>query len=261
MHVRRGAFAVLLVSAAVSACTGVSTDPQVPLALQFDSLPALAIVVGDTMRGDNLLPARLPVRAFDGNGTAMNDTVLRVIGIDSASAAAFTRISDLRLVARRESPTVRIVGQAGALQSQTLTFAVVPRPTGMVRTTAATDSLVYNRADTSQRFVDVGVNVVRQAAPESTVVALNGLRVRMRLVSFTDSILDSVRIVNTAGRSDVSSLVAGGAAKLTLKAYPKATARGRGTVTIEASHRALGVEIPGSPLRVTIPLVPATVVR
>lgn len=257
MTARRGLTAALLTVAALAGCTDVSTDPQVPVSLQFDSLPALAVVVGDTMRGGDLLPAPVPARAFSGNGGAVPDTQIRIIGIDSTSVRAFTVLSGFRIVGAREASAVRVVAQAGALQSQTQTFAVVPAPTRLVTGNTATDSIVYDRPDTALRYRDVSANVIRQVVPESTLVSLNGLRVRMRVVSFSTTILDSVRLVGTgSGKPATSAVVSSGAATLRLKAYTKAGATGTGTVTIEASHRARGVEVAGSPLRITLRLVP-----
>ena len=259
MRAGRGAITALLVSASVAACTGVSTDPETPVSLQFDSLPALAVVVGDTMRGGDLLPARVPVRAFNGSGSAVSDGQLRLLGIDTTSVKAFEVISDLRLVGKVETPAVRIVAQSGSLQSQTQTFAVVPPPTGIVRTSAAGDSIVYDRPDTAQRFRDVGVNVIRQVAPESTLVSLNGLRVQFRVVSFS-ALLDSVRLVGTGtGRNATSAIVTGGTATIRLKAYTKAGTTGQsGMVVLQALHRSRGAEIRGSPLTITVRLVPFT---
>lgn len=253
----RGVAAALLTGAALLGCTDVSTDPQVPVSLQFDSLPALAVVVGDTMRGADLLPTAVPVRAFDGSGGSVSDSLVRLIGIDSTSIRAFSVISGLRLVGTREATSVRIVAQAGSLQSQTQTFAVVPAPTGMVTSNTATDSIVYDRPDTALRFRDVSVNVIRRVVPESTLVSLNGLRVKLRVVNFSSTILDSVRLVGTgSGRPATSAIVTGGAATLRLKAYTKSGATGTGTVTVEASHRARGADIPGSPGLITVRLVP-----
>ena len=257
MGAARGVTAALLTGAALLGCTDVSTDPQVPVSLQFDSLPALAVVVGDTMRGADLLPAAVPVRAFDGSGGSVSDSVVRLIGIDSTSVRAFRVISGLRLVGTAEAAAVRIVAQAGSLQSQTQTFAVVPAPTGVVTSNTPADSIVYDRPDTALRFRDVSANVIRQVVPESTLVSLNGLRVKLRVVSFSTTILDSVRLVGTAtGRPATSAIVTGGAATLRLKAYTKSGATGTGTVTLEASHRARGAEIAGSPRRITVRLVP-----
>ncbi|MES3033247.1 MAG: hypothetical protein V4813_04555 [Gemmatimonadota bacterium] len=259
MPTRRGLPAALLTVAALAACTDVSTDPQVPVSLQFDSLPALAVVVGDTMRGGDLLPAAVPARAFDGSGGAVADTQIRIIGIDSTSVRAFTLASGFRIVGVKEASAVRVVAQAGSLQSQTQTFAVVPAPTGFVTTNTASDSIVYDRPDTSLRFRDVSANVIRQVSPDSTLVSLNGLRVKMRVVSFSTAILDSVRLVGTgSGRPATSAVVTSGAATLRIKAYTKAGATGTGTVVVEASHRVKGAEVAGSPLTITLRLVPFT---
>ena len=251
---RRGVVAALLASAAVAGCTGISTDPQIPLSIQFDSLPSQAVVVGDTMRGGDLLPARIALQAFNSSGAAISDSQLRLIGIDTASTNAFTVISGLRIVGRAVVPVVSVVGQAGGVQSQTQTFAVVTAPTAMSRLPAdSTDSLVYDRVDTSTRFVDTRVRVV------AGTTALSGLRVRFTVVSATDSLVDSVRIVSPAsGRVVSSALLNAGDATVRVKAWRKGAARGRGVVTLEASLRANGVDVPGSPLRFPIRLVPFT---
>jgi len=259
MRDRRGVAAALLTLAALAGCTAVSTAPEVPLSLQFDSLPALAVVVGDTMRGATLAPTTVPVRAFNGNGGVVSDTLLRVIGIDSTSVSAFRLISGLRIVGLRENAAVRVVAQAGSLQSQTQTFAVVPAPTGIVKSNAVNDSIVYDRPDTSLRSADIGVNVIRQVAPDSTLVSLNGLRVRFAVDSFSRAILDSVRLVGTGtGRVATSALVSGGAATLRLKAYARAGATGRGVVRLQVSHLTRGVATAGSPFTLTVRLVPFT---
>ncbi len=260
MPVRRGVAAALLTFAALAGCTEVSTDPQVPNSLQFDSLPALAVVVGDTLRGDSLTPARIPVRAFSGGGAVVSDSQLRVIGIDSTSVQAFSLISGFRIVGLREAAAVRVVAQAGGLQSQTQTFAVVPAPTALVKSNTVNDSIVYDRPDTAQRFADIGVNVIRQVAPDSTAVTLNGLRVRFAVDSFSRSILDSVRLEGTGSpaRLATSAVVTGGAATLRLKAYTRTGATGTGAVRVLVTHITRGAATPGSPFAITVRLKPFT---
>ncbi len=254
MSARRGTVAALLLAAVVAGCTEISTDPQVPVSLQFDSLPALAVVVGDTMRGGDLLPARVPVKAFNGVGDSVDDQQIRLIGIDTSSVRAFRAIAGLRLVGSVITPTVRVVAQAGSLQSQTQTFAVVRAPTGLNRFVEdSLDSLVYNIPDTAARFKDARVVVF---AGDSL---LSGLRIRFRVVNFTPSILDSVRVVSSAtGRPITSALMTGQGASVRVKAYPKPGATGRGTIALEASFKALGVDVPGSPRAFNIRLVPRT---
>jgi hypothetical protein len=248
--------AALLTTAALAGCTDVSTDPAIPLSLQFDSLPALAVVVGDTMRGDSLTPARIPVRAFDGNGGAVSDSLLRVFGIDPSSVQSFRLIPGFRIVGVRETAAVRIVAQAGALQSQTQTFAVVPPPTGIVRATTVNDSIVYDRPDTTQRDADVSVNVIRQV-PDSAAVTLNGLRVRFSVDSFSRNILDSVRLEGTGSpRPARSAVVVNGAATIRVKAYPRPGATGTGTVRLLVEHVTRGAASAGSPVTLSVRLLP-----
>jgi hypothetical protein len=162
-------------------------------------------------------------------------------------------VSDgLQLTGKVLSPTVNIVAQAGTLQSQTQTFAVVAKPTLLARFAAdSADSVIYDPPDTANRYRDTRVGIF------ADTVALNGLRVRFRLVSFTDSLLDSAKLVSSAnGKAVTSALMSGGQASVRLRVWAKPGARGRGTVAIEASHKALGVQIPNSPLSFIVRVVP-----
>jgi hypothetical protein len=254
-HTQRGAAAALLLAAGVAGCTEVSTDPQLPFSLQFDSLPAQAIVLGDTMRGEGLVPSRIPVQVFNSSGGAVSDSQIRLLGIDTQSVRAFRVIGGLRLVGTLTNAAVRIVAQAGTLQSQTQTFAVVPRPRSIVAGDATADSIVYDFTDSTTRNRDITATLL-----DSTGAAVNGLRVRFRVASFTASILDSVRLISpSGGRSIVSTLVTGGVATIRVKAYPKSGATGTGTIVVEASSSALGAPIPGSPLALSVKLSPFTI--
>ncbi len=254
MHARRGICAALLIGAAIAGCTGISTDPQVPLSLQFDSLPSLAVVVGDTMRGGDLLPARLPVRAFNSGGGLVRDSQLKLIGIDTLSVKAFGVIGGLRLLGKVENAAVRIVAQAGSLQSQTQTFAVVPRPTGIGIGDTTTDSIVYDFTDSTTRFRDITATLFRKVG-DSTVVFLNGLPIAFRVASFTATILDSVRLVSpTSGKSVTSALVTSSLATIRVKAYPKVGATGTGSIVVEARSVVLGTAVAGSPVSLPVKL-------
>ena len=246
--------AALLVSAAAAACTEVSTNPQFPVSLQFDSLPSGAVVVGDTMRGVDLLPAAIPARSFNAAGAALTDSLVRVIGIDTTSVKAFSIISGLKLVGRIITPSVSVVAQSGALQSQTQTFAVVPVPTQLGRFAAdSAASVVYDEPDTSKRSVTV------RAQLSADTVLLNGLRIKFRVVNFPNALLDSVRIVSGTPARDVTSAISvSGSASVTIRVYPKTAAQGSGLLTLEASSIALGRNVPQSPLRFTVKLIQYT---
>jgi hypothetical protein len=260
MSIRRGGVAALLVGASLIGCTAVGTDPDVAVSVQFDSLPALAVVVGDTMRGDDLLPAKIPARGFSGGGSILSDSQVRLIGIDSSSIRAFRVIDGFRILGLSLNPSIRVVAQAGLVQSQTQTFAVVPAPTRIFRVAgdSAVDTLVYSQPDTSLRFRDVRVRVVNDTS------AINGLRVRFRVVAFSAALLDSVRLLPTAGGrfATRSALTVGpGDATVRVRAFPKSGAAGPGTVTLEAALRVKGAEVPGSPLQFTVRLTPFTLSR
>ena len=178
------------------------------------------------------------------------------------SAAAFRVIGGLRVLGVKTAPTVRIVAQAGTLQSQTQTFAVIAPPTRIVLADSTMrDSIVYDQPDSSKRVRDVRVAVVRDTAVGRAPEFSNGLRVLFR-VAASDPLLDSVRVIPTSGgRAVTSALMAAGAASVRIRVYPKATATTTGTLTIEASVRVLGRDVSGSPFRFPVRLVPFTLPR
>lgn len=245
--------AALLVSAAVAACTEVSTDPQFPVSLQFDSLPSAAVVIGDTMRGADLLPAAIPARAYNAVGATLSDSLVRLIGTDTVSVKAFSVVAGLKLIGKIIAPSVRIVAQAGALQSQTQTFAVVPVPTQLGRFAAdSADSVIFDAPDTLQRLVTVKAQLV------ADTVLLSGLRIKFRVVSFPTTLLDSVRIVSaTSERSVTSAISTGGSASVRVRTYPKAgvTDTSAAVISLEASSIALGRSVPQSPLSFRVRLI------
>lgn len=260
MPVRRGAVAALMLVAGLAGCTDISTDPEVPLSLQFDSLPALAVVVGDTMRGADLEPARVPVRAFNAAGDTITEAAIRLTGIDSASVSAFQALPGLRIVGRTLTSAVRVVAQAGSLQSQTQTFAVISAPTGLVKDNIGSDSIRYVRGDTLRLVdsADVKVAVVRTTGL-ATRDSVNGLRVRFRVDSFSTDLLDSVRLVGTgSNRTASSALTTGNTATIRVKVYRKRGTTASGAVWLEAAIRALGADVPGSPLKAPVTVAPAT---
>ncbi len=247
---QRGAVAALLLAVSMASCTDVSTDPQVPFSLQFDSLPAQAVVLGDTMRGEGLIPAKIPVKVFNSSGGLVSDSLITLRGIDTVSVNSFRVIGGLQVFGQVLSTAVRIVAQAGSLQSQTQTFAVVPRPRTIVAGDTIADSIVYDFTDSTTRFANITAALL-----DSTQTAVNGLRVRFRVASFTTAILDSVRLISpSGGRAIVSTTTTGGIATIRVKAYPKTGATGTGTIVVEASSAALGAPIPGSPLALSVKL-------
>jgi hypothetical protein len=218
----RSRFAALLVATAFAACTEVDTAPDAVLSIQFDSLPAAAVVLGDTMRGGDLLAAPVRANAFNAAGDSLASRAVRLVPLDDSSATAFVYDSTRRLIvgARRIS-AARVVARAGDVQSQVQTFAVVPAPTRITRPdTVVRDSIIYNELLSTNRARDIAVFLARDSA--GTLFPVNGLRVRFRLVrSPAAARFDSVRIVNSAGRATESVIQSGGAATLRVRVFPK----------------------------------------
>ena len=93
---------IIAVVASVFACTDISSDPHTVLSLQFDSLPAPGVAVGDTLRDTLGVVARPVVHAFNYQGDEIipapvfflsPDTGVTVDSATNAAAMARIRLS------------------------------------------------------------------------------------------------------------------------------------------------------------------------
>src|SRR5918997_6890054 len=85
--------ALFVAATTALACTDVTGEAGVPLAISFDTLPAPSVVAGDTMR--DTLGAAAPLRAqvFDGRGERMEDA--DVVFVATTRGEALRTVNDV----------------------------------------------------------------------------------------------------------------------------------------------------------------------
>ena len=101
--------------ASAFACTDISSDPNTVLSLQFDSLPAPGVAVGDTLRDTLGAVARPTVHAFNFHGDEIVPASVFFLSPDTGvtvDSASGTIVAD----SLRSSPA-RIVANVGTLQA------------------------------------------------------------------------------------------------------------------------------------------------
>jgi len=285
---RRAAAAAVVIAAAVgAACTEVGTDPDVPVSLAFDTLPAPSVVRGDTMRDVNGMATPLAAYAFNADGDSISGADIRFVyvpGDTNAAARGAVTISDGYIIANAEAPTTpslihRVVAQAGSLQSQPpKTFRIVESPESADLQTP--QGVAPSTADTllNYRLVDTALTVRMRvlndstdasSAPVGAPVPSYPVEFRIAADSAASTLVDSVLFVSNRRRSAtlITATGDGGIASATVRVFVNPTAAGAApTDSIVVRGYANGRDsttgeiraLRGTPVRMVVHLDPNT---
>ncbi len=241
-----------LLSLAAFACSDVSGSSTSVLSIQFDSLAAPSVVVGDTLRdttGAVIFPV---VHAYNLKGDEITPVPVRFqspdsgIVVDSITGSVFgdsLRSTPARIVAT--------VGSLQAIQRVDLTL----RPDFIVAENGR-DSLSYSLLDTT-------LNV----SPQLTVklrhgVAPNDSAVKSYIVSFAIVSQSDPRLgelVNNSGKpSVVDTTDTNGVAGRAIRLHPLflTSATAVDSIIVNATAKYRGVQVTGSPVRLVLTLKP-----
>jgi hypothetical protein len=262
---RRASFAAALLAAAAAAgsgaCSEVTTDPNTPVAIAFDSLPAPSIVIGDTLRNPAtgaVIP--LAAQAFNSSGNPIEGATFTFFPGDTGGALQV--VDGNLLVANKPfAGTARIVASLNGLQL-TRTIFIVPRPDRIEAATDSVPTLTLEAPDKSSNVTVTGPSVrVRHDTSSANVIGVRSWIVTFAVTDAAASVADSVRLVDDAGaRSTVDTTDASGIASRRVRVYAKADAAdlASDSVAVKVSATYKGSDLVGSPLTI---FVPVTVVR
>lgn len=242
------------------ACVDMSA-PKGPASISVLQLPSPSVVVGDSMRDSNGVPAKLNVIAYDANGVPLPDFTPQFFITDTGAAAHISSTTGVLIGDKLGS--VRIVGQIGGLQTPVVTVPITVAPTLIARVAASKDTLEAPlTADTSVASrgklpAAVLVTGAEKAGAQSFIV-------RFTLVYAPRSANNSQPAVFLADDQGKPSVVdttdaSGRASRDVVVITPflgdSAVLFGRVdsvVVIAEASYKRAAV--PGSPVRIVIPL-------
>jgi hypothetical protein len=124
----------------IAACTIVSTDPNLAVAIEIDSTQLPAIILGDSLRDSLGNFTGITARAFNSNNELLSnptfqfltlDTASRVLGIEPATGHLFGQ----------DTGTTQLVASIGNLQSERITVHVTLRPDTVFRVDTLSDTL------------------------------------------------------------------------------------------------------------------------
>jgi hypothetical protein len=233
---------------AADACTDIPSSPDAVLSIQFDSLPAPAVAVGDTLRDTLGVVVRPVVHAFNYQGEEIPAATVFFVSPDSGltvdSASGITVGDSLR------STPARIIATVGTLQA-IQKVAVTLRPDLIVAANGV-DTLDYSILDESKdRSAALTISLLHGVAPTDSAVA--SWIVSFAIVSQHKAGL--VELVDEAGKpSVVDTTDASGIAGRQIRLHPVNldSATQVDSVIVNATARFRGVAVSGSPVRLVL---------
>ena len=257
----------LVVALASGACSEATTDPNSPVAIAFDSLPAPSIVVGDTLR-DALtgLVAPLTAQAFNSKGAPIANPNFTYFTRDTTGAL---RVVDGNLLVAGDTAhdaTIPLIASLNGLQLQQK-IDIVRRPDSLVQAfdSVPTFTLVVpdDPSNVTPGALTPDTMKVRVVHDSSGVLQpVKSWVVFYDVAYAAPKLADSVRIVaagtsgtvRSAPPSAVDTTDASGYASRRVRVFAKAGTevgtRDSVIVNISATYR--GVPLAGSPVKVVL---------
>lgn len=135
--------AVLLAATGSYSCAELGTDPALPVAIEFDSIPFPAVIAGDTLRDSTGAAAPLRGIAYNHRGDLLADAGFTFVSLDTG----VTISPDGYLIATRRDGFVRLVASAGGLQSPSRRVEVTRRPDAVAATGETELTVAYSLPD------------------------------------------------------------------------------------------------------------------
>lgn len=244
---------IIAVVASAFACTDISSDPHTVLSLQFDSLPAPGVAVGDTLRDTLGVVARPVVHAFNYQGDEIIPAPVFFLSPDTGvtvDSATGVIVGD----SLRATPA-RVVANIGTLQAiQKVTVTLRPDTIAAVN---AVDSILYSFTGDTKPSAALTVSLKHGTAPADS--AVQAWIVSFAIVSQHKPGL--VELVNEAGKPSVVDTTDGsGIAGRQVRLHPVNldSSTQTDTVVVNASARYRGALVKGSPVRLVVVFKPAS---
>jgi hypothetical protein len=251
-----------LAAVAAFACTDVATGPGGVVSIEFDSLPSQAIVRGDSLRDVNGVAVPLRARAFNVDGEVIPDAPVRYVYVASDTAAAaqsWVQVDSVTgyVVSAADAGVNaqgRLAASVGTLPAEPRVVTVVPRPdTAGPADPAGTDTLRYAAGDSTVTSGNVLEVVVLHDSASTPVQAYT---VTYAVDYAAPAVADSVRLSTDGSRPSTRAVTASnGIAGRRLRVYARAGAAAVDSVVVSARVTYLGVDVRGSPVRLSVQLV------
>lgn len=243
-------FAFFAMAGLTDACTDISGSSTSVLSIQFDSLSAPSVVLGDTLRDTTGVVIRPVVHAFNFKGEEIIPAPVFFLSPDSGitvdSATGIVVGDSLR------STPARIVATVGTLQA--IQHVDVTLRPDLVQAVNALDSLQYSLLDTTLNVSPLlQVRLTHGVAPNDS--AVKSYIVSFAIVAQSDPQLGE--LVNDAGKpSVVDTTDASGIAGRKIRLHPVFLRSPGDSIVVNATAKYRGVQVNGSPVRLVLLLKP-----
>ncbi|MGD0484422.1 MAG: hypothetical protein ABSB58_07185 [Gemmatimonadales bacterium] len=219
------------------ACSNLTTDLSVPVAIEIETPESPFVEVGDTLR--------LQVRLFDRGGDSIAATDVRLAVIDTAFLAVDS--ADLAVIGRAPSAAARVVALAGNLRSDPFSIQV---PAGHADSLALAGPAATTLLPADSVSGALVVSLIDLTTPPDSVAPLSGRPVRFVIVQ--PAFRPDTATVGLADDSLAQTVLtdATGTARATLR-------RRHGTqpdsVVVQAvARRSSGAPLRGSPVQFVV---------
>jgi hypothetical protein len=248
---RAAVLAVLgVMGLAAVTCTEISSSSTAVLSIQFDSLGAPSVVVGDTLRDTTGAIVRPVVHVFNFKGAEIVPAPVYFLSPDSGitvdSATGIVVADSLR------STPGRIVATVGTLQAvQKVDVTLSP---DLIHAVNAVDSLQYSLLDTTVNVSPpLQVKLTHGIAPDDS--AVKSWIVSFAIVAQSDPKLGE--LVNDVGRASVVDTTdPTGIAGRKIRVHPVFLKSTVDSIVVNATAKYRGVQVNGSPVRLVLLLKP-----
>ena len=238
--------------AAASSCTEIPTSESAVLSLTFDSLPAPAVVLGDTLRDTTGSAAPVTATVYNFQGNIVSNPPLRFQALDRGirvdSVAGFVIGDSIR------STPARIAVTVDGLQA-TKPIDVTLRPDTVIAVNQR-DSLLYSLVDTTKNFSPALAVRVHHSLT-SLDSAVKSYIVSFAIVSPTDTLL-SMLLNEGSKASRVDTTDADGQASRRIRLTPARLTALTDSVILNATVKYRGAHVRGSPVRIVLKVKPGT---
>jgi hypothetical protein len=254
MSVGRNAMAIAVVTiaglTAFSSCTEIPTSESAVLSLTFDSLPAPAVVLGDTLRDTTGQAVPVSATVYNFQGNVVSNPPLRFQALDRGvhvdSVSGYVVGDSIR-----DTPA-RIAITVDGLQATKL-VEVTLRPDTVVPVREL-DSLLYSLVDTTKNFSPALAVRVHHSLT-SLDSAVKSYIVSFAVASPADPLL--ALLVNDAGKeSRVDTTDASGEASRRIRLTPARLTALTDSIIVLASVKYRGAQVRGSPARIVLKVKP-----
>jgi hypothetical protein len=235
------------------ACTDLSGSSTSVLSIQFDSLAAPSVVVGDTLRdttGAVIIPV---VHVFNFDGEEISSVPVRFLSPDTG--VVVDSITGIVFGDSLRSTPARIVATVGTLQA-IQKVEVTLRP-DFITALHDRDSLSYSLLDTTVNVTSAQttptIKLTHGVAPDDS--AVKSYIVSFAIVEQSDPRL--AELVNDAGKpSVVDTTDANGVAGRRIRLHPLFLGPSVDSIIVNATARFRGAPVSGSPVRLVLKVKP-----